>query len=438
MGESQWVPFDAKVSALLESLWVELQKQREREQQDQHPEAVVEINERTRRQEQEGQQRVHISPTDVAQQQQRQETGQRQQRQQQEQQQQQLLPPPAEHPAGELIQLRDTGGLGTALPHPISHKVYVYLPPWQYCIDLDKMLQQNISTHRVRPIRRTNETGALWFVRGQDGFAQRFDPTVELHLEELRQQSLCGPLLPDGRVAVWQETGSGSLHFTDVLEMNDTTDGDSTTAREVARMEINGVAPAATTAATEGSDSASAIVLPHLPSLSVGNQERGEAFCRGHREALGPEDFEAALLPVDANAIPEDSCAICLDALLAPVVSPRLTDIAHQLQEHQQQQQLSDSSANGETDLSAAESLLSRGGDGKVEKPAVTAATSSSNNNDEVVRLKECMHHFHVECIRLYMRSNSRGGFFCPTCNVLQLPGNGPSPPGKAGTAAVC
>ena len=53
-----------------------------------------------------------------------------------------------------------------------------------------------------------------------------------------------------------------------------------------------------------------------------------------------------------------------------------------------------------------------------------------SSSNQEVVKLRHCPHHFHYDCIRMYMQRCSRGGFFCPTCNVLQLPGNGPSPPG--------
>lgn len=163
MAESRWVPFDTQVSRLLESLWIELEKQREREQQDQHPETAVEASERIQGQEQERQR-----SSNVAQQQRRLELLRQRQQQQQHQQSS------AEFPGGASVQVTDTRApVGAAPPHPIPHKVYVYLPPWQYCIDLDKMLQQNISTHRVRPIRRTVETGALWFVRGENGCAER-------------------------------------------------------------------------------------------------------------------------------------------------------------------------------------------------------------------------------------------------------------------------
>lgn len=41
--------------------------------------------------------------------------------------------------------------------------------------------------------------------------------------------------------------------------------------------------------------------LPVLPSLAVGKEESGEAFCRGHREWFDPEDFQAALATVHAD-----------------------------------------------------------------------------------------------------------------------------------------
>lgn len=41
--------------------------------------------------------------------------------------------------------------------------------------------------------------------------------------------------------------------------------------------------------------------VPTLPSLEVGSEESGEAFCRGHKEWFGPDDFRAALNAVRAD-----------------------------------------------------------------------------------------------------------------------------------------
>ncbi|KAL8435515.1 hypothetical protein ACSSS7_002442 [Eimeria intestinalis] len=68
---------------------------------------------------------------------------------------------------------------------------------------------------------------------------------------------------------------------------------------------------------------------------------------------------------------------------------------------------------------------------GSTTNSPVAVGISNSCSCSEVVKMRECPHCFHVECIRMYITSSSKGGLYCPTCNVLQLPGIGPSPPGK-------
>lgn len=123
MGEDQWVPFDAQVSGLLETLWDEMQQQ-EQQQQDEPPEPAAGL-------------------------------GAMQLQQQHHQ----------------LYNSFCSGRLSSQ--QPLRHAVYVQILPWEYCIDLQKMLQQNTCTRKVRPIRRSFGTAALWFVKGEDGYAQR-------------------------------------------------------------------------------------------------------------------------------------------------------------------------------------------------------------------------------------------------------------------------
>ncbi|KAL8271633.1 hypothetical protein Esti_004438 [Eimeria stiedai] len=399
--DTRWVPFDTQVSALIESLWVALQRQFE--DHVEVSETEPELGEPVQRGGQgEG---LHSVMEDVGQQQE-------------------------QHSYSVEVQ----GSRRS--PHrifrePLSHKLYVYLPPWQYCIDLEKMLQQNTATQRVRPIRRATEPAAMWFIKGRDGYAHRLDQVIENLFEDVRREHIAraGSYPAHSPVAAWQQAGSSELHFTDVVAMRDTLGGRQETAREashrypclmadIVRMEIAIPRPGAGLAS-----STSCGILPRLPSLSVGKEESGEAFCTGTLAPLLPEDCEVALLRVDANTIPEDSCAICLDSLrMAGSHSPS----AERGQVEQQEGGL----ASSRKGVSSDEPLTSSDG-GSTRNSPVAAATSNSCSCGEVVKMKGCPHCFHVECIRMYIKSSSKGGLYCPTCNLLQLPGIGPSPPGK-------
>ncbi|KAL8441344.1 hypothetical protein Emed_007573 [Eimeria media] len=379
--DTRWVPFDIQVSALIESLWLALQQQTE--DQIEPPEAN---NAHAESEEEDvGQQREQHSPS---------------------------------------VELIEGGG---PPPHresrgPLSPKLYVYLQPWQYCIDLDKLLQQNTATQRVRPIRRATEPAAMWFIRGRDNYAHRLDQVIENLFEEVRREHIdrAGSYPVHSPVAAWQQAGSSELHFTDVVAMRDTLGGRQETAREIVRTEIVIVGPNV----GQGSSPNGGCPLPPLPSLSVGKAESGEAFCAGSLAPLMPEDFEAALLHIDASTIPEDSCAICLDALrVAGSHSPHAEPVVHA---EQQEEGL----GLGRKGVSLDEHVTSSDGGSTRNSPVAAAATSSNNCScGEVVKLKACPHYFHVECIRMYITSSSKGGLYCPTCNVLQLPGIGPSPP---------
>lgn len=140
LGEAEWVPFESQVADLLETLWDEMQEEQAHHQQDEHPPIPGAVGGSTQRQPQERQQDQTQQPMGA-----------------------QLMP------RGELRQ----DSRPQANRQPLSHRVYVHLSPWAYCIDLDRMLQQNMSTHRVRPIRRSLTPAAMWFMRGIDGYSQR-------------------------------------------------------------------------------------------------------------------------------------------------------------------------------------------------------------------------------------------------------------------------
>ncbi|KAL8452153.1 hypothetical protein Emag_002494 [Eimeria magna] len=422
--DTRWVPFDIQVSALIESLWVALQRQIE--DQVELPEANAEPGESVQRSGQDG-----GLPTLME--------GVAQQREQHS--------PSVELQEGEPSPRRISR-------KPLSPKLYVYLRPWQYCIDLEKLLQQNTATQRVRPIRRATEPVAMWFAKGQDGYAHRLDQVIENLFEDVRREHIdrAGSYPAHSPVAAWQQAGSSELHFTDVVAMRDTLGGRQETAREarqryhclteqqaaarrsnthqwsqqqislrwlsIVRMEI-AILGSSVGVASSTHDN----LLPPLPSLSVGKEESGEAFCRGSLAPLLPEDCEVALLRVDASAIPEDSCAICLDTLRvagshSPCAEPGVVE---------QQEEDLESTRKG---LALDEHVPSSDG-GSTRNSPVAAATSNSCSCGEVVKMKECPHCFHVECIRMYITSSGKGGLYCPTCNVLQLPGIGPSPPGR-------
>lgn len=146
MGEGLWIPFDLRVMHLLESLWVHLQER------DAPPHAVQGTREET----QESQQ------------------PQEQQEQEQEQEDEQGQELGQEWEGDDEQDVGDqTGGGGPESFVQQSQRLYVQLLPWRYCLDLRTMTQKNLSTHRVRPIRRVFETVGLWFARGTDGYAER-------------------------------------------------------------------------------------------------------------------------------------------------------------------------------------------------------------------------------------------------------------------------
>lgn len=148
MGEGLWIPFDLQVLQLLESLWLHLQDE---QQQDELPGTLQASLERTQDpQQHQEQQQEREQPQEG-------EQGQdiAQDRRGDDEQE-------AEYPTGE-----------TAPQALARYKLYVHLVPWNYCLDLHTVTQKNLSTHRVRPIRRTFETVGLWFARGPDGYAER-------------------------------------------------------------------------------------------------------------------------------------------------------------------------------------------------------------------------------------------------------------------------
>lgn len=400
LGEAEWVPFESQVSDLLETLWDEIQQEQAHQQQDEHPPIPEAVGDNTQRQPQERlEDQTHL--------------------------------PVVQHPRGAQLMPRGEPRQGSrpqASRQPLSHRVYVHLSPWAYSIDLDRMLQQNMSTHRVRPIRRSLTPASIWFVRGIDGYSERFDPMIESHLEDLHHQAIAGQTPRDALVATWQDPISGSLHFTDVVSMTDATDARPNAAREIVRVAL--MPPAVPTPPGPAGTGAEA-TTPDLvlPSLSVGVEETGKAFCRGHTEWVDPEECRAALFTVEGDAIPDDACAICLDTLRPVDSEGQGTDSV----QRQHQRNLNSSTSSRLSRAMAVIDLVSASdGETSTVTPSSTSwSDSPSGDSSEVVKLRKCPHHFHAECIRLYLRSSSRGGFFCPTCNALQVTGNGPSPPGR-------
>ncbi|CDJ53519.1 zinc finger (C3HC4 RING finger) protein, putative [Eimeria brunetti] len=464
MGEGVWIPFDVRVMQLIESLWMHLQGE---QQQDEPPDAVQGNTERTQ---EAGQ------PPEQEEEQQQEEQAQEQGQEQEEVEEQDAGDPTGERPS--------------QAPAQYSHKLYVHLFPWRYCLDLRTMTQKNLSTHRVRPIRRVLEAAGLWFGRGGDGYAERFAPELEVHLENLWQESRGGRSAPGPLVIAWQDPSTGNVHYTDVTEMKEST-GDGS-YREIMRVELLCMPQAPSLAPDEAEHS-----LAVLPSLHVGNEESGEAICRGHKDLFDPDDLQAALVPVRASDTPDDACAICLETFVTGdnenSQEPQQQELQQQAHANTQSCSASSSDGSGGSSSSGGDSSprsSSSCGGGSVRSHSNgssssndrsdSSSNSSSNNSStsketsaqerplsasvseegsdvesnelvdcdasstskssfvdacgseqEVVKLRHCPHHFHAECIRTYMQRCCRGGFFCPTCNVLQLPGNGPSPPGK-------
>lgn len=151
-----------------------------------------------------------------------------------------------------------------------------------------------------------------------------------------------------------------------------------------------------------------------------------------------------------ATATPDDTCPICLESM-RPIGS------SHSVKD-------CEPSTKSPDRLLVASSRNSSPGDERAgtaspTRPAVdhgsmscvdfAASNARSRGNDEtylgtekpVVKLAACGHFFHRECIYLYLHYTDRGGLFCPTCNALQAPGNGPSPPGETkqrGSTSCC
>ncbi|OEH79277.1 zinc finger (c3hc4 ring finger) domain-containing protein [Cyclospora cayetanensis] len=409
MGEAEWVPFDAQLMEMLEDLWRAMHRELGVTQQDEEPELLTQAHVRTEEPEQQSHNAVQAPSRSRY-----------------------LVTNPRPH---------------AVQPHPsVAHKVFVFLAPWHYCIDVETMTQQNTTTRTVRPIRRAVETAGLWYAKGSNGYAKRFHPQVEAHLEALLQGSLLGVQDRHAFVVAWQDNETGALHFTDV-----------------ARMEVSPPSGASPPVAEDPAGTATAMGAFPLPSLSVGTPEEGEAYCAGYNEPLQAEDFQQALTMVEGEGVPEDCCAICLDSFALRRGMPPHNTVAESRDQQQRENgcsQIEGNDNSGQTLQVAACDLpqgccdtegppatsMSSSTDARYHWRASSNITDISRKNSEsrkrnqneadgadsevVVRLKKCSHHFHSECIRMYMRSCSRGGFYCPTCNVLQLPGNGPSPPG--------
>ncbi|XP_026192563.1 uncharacterized protein LOC34620869 [Cyclospora cayetanensis] len=301
MGEAEWVPFDAQLMEMLEDLWRAMHRELGVTQQDEEPELLTQAHVRTEEPEQQSHNAVQAPSRSRY-----------------------LVTNPRPH---------------AVQPHPsVAHKVFVFLAPWHYCIDVETMTQQNTTTRTVRPIRRAVETAGLWYAKGSNGYAKRFHPQVEAHLEALLQGSLLGVQDRHAFVFAWQDNETGALHFTDVLTMRDSMDpgssreatgkGSKKTVRSlpnaldncnpgtslVARMEVSPPSGASPPVAEDPAGTATAMGAFPLPSLSVGTPEEGEAYCAGYNEPLQAEDFQQALTMVEGEGVPEDCCAICLDS----------------------------------------------------------------------------------------------------------------------------
>lgn len=60
-----------------------------------------------------------------------------------------------------LESLWDMQKIGEGTPH----KVFIFVPPWTYVVDIKRMIQQNVSTRGVRPIRRCASGAYLWYIQ---------------------------------------------------------------------------------------------------------------------------------------------------------------------------------------------------------------------------------------------------------------------------------
>ncbi|CDJ42904.1 zinc finger (C3HC4 RING finger) protein, putative [Eimeria tenella] len=432
MGQADWVPFDVQVMELLESLWAHMQSQQQQQQQDEQPDALVEPHE---------------------------EAQELLQAQEQEDQQ-----PEGQLQHGTVRELgeSDDSTSPTAATSQArleqSHKVYAHISPWQYCLDLGKMTQQNLATRRVRPIRRNIESVGLWFAKGSDGHAERFPPEVEVHLEALWKESLQGVRNPSASVLTWENQRTGHLHYTDVIAMRESLNTGS--QREIMRTELVAEALLNDSAEAVKPGDSKEHSFP-LPSLEVGTEESGEAICKGHRKWLESDDFDAALVVVEGHDVPDDTCVICLDSLVQePSTNAQQSKTKKQRRRSNMGKDEKCCSRGGSSsrdtkDISGTSSRNRRRSNSKIACTTIAASPNESDagpssnadcdmnspkdtdskfpdsNKEEVVRLINCSHHFHTECIRMYVQSCTKGGFYCPTCNVLQLPGNGPCPPGK-------
>ncbi|PFH36996.1 WWE domain-containing protein [Besnoitia besnoiti] len=275
--------------------------------------------------------------------------------------------------------------------------VYIRARSWSYRIDLNNMVQQNLLTRRLRHIRRSLDSAALWFCEGADGDASRYDPQIEAALEVMHrartEQAGDGAGGDASSSVTYWACSDGRDYVADVEAMTET----CTTTGEVRRIcrcvlkTKHGLDQPLTR--TRGTD------ILHLPSLRVGTVERGECWCAGNLQVVDSVDLDSVLLPVEVQESVDDVCAMCLEALeVAPSPPP----------------------ARRPSAVAQAE----KSGDvGEGERGASQAA-------DDVVKLKFCQHMYHRECILLYVSQAARGGFVCPTCSAVQCTGNGPSPAG--------
>nr|CEL69529.1 TPA: zinc finger (C3HC4 RING finger) protein,putative [Neospora caninum Liverpool] len=261
--------------------------------------------------------------------------------------------------------------------------VHLRLGPWAYRIDLNNMVQQNTATRRMRHIRRSTRSAALWFWESTDGTATRYDPQVEASLEaahcewtEKAGGSPGGVSSPAASTASWSGR-DGHCFVADLEKMTETcraTGAVRRICRCVLRPEHR-----------LDEDMATSRKGTTLPSLRVGIDESGACRCAGNLRVADPEDLNAVLLPVEE--VVDDVCAICLDPLEIPCLARRTT-------------------------------------------MAVTENSGDSEEPKEVVKLKNCSHMYHRECVLVYVSRADRGGFACPTCSTVQCTGNGPSPAG--------
>ncbi|KYK68047.1 WWE domain-containing protein [Toxoplasma gondii TgCatPRC2] len=264
--------------------------------------------------------------------------------------------------------------------------VHLRVGPWSYRIDMNNMLQQNTATRRMRHIRRSSQSAALWFRENADGTATRYDPQVEASLEakhcdwtEQTTGSADGALSQSVSSTTTWESSDGCSYVADVERMTETCMATGA-VRKICRCVLR------------PSDRPNEVPVPNrpgttFPSLTVGIGESGTCKCAGNLRVVDPKDLADVLLPVEKEEVVDDVCAICLDPLEVP----------------------------------------------QLPKTSASAAVGTSGyleESKEVVKLKKCSHMYHRGCVVVYVSRAGRGGFACPTCSTVQCTGNGPSPAG--------